>query len=96
MKDVDIEKLQSPFANNIAAYLKYKRQLGKRYETEEFDLRLFDRFLCQQGIADRQQVTNVAIVEFLNSRPRHTSRSYNGLLGSVRRFFLDFPPISGQ
>lgn len=87
MKDVDIEKLQSPFANNIAAYLKYKRQLGKRYETEEYDLRLFDRFLCKQGVAGRQQVTNVVIVEFLNSRPRHTSRSYNGLLGSVRRFF---------
>lgn len=87
MKDVAREKLNSPFADDIAAYLSYKRQLGNRYETEEFDLRLFDRYLCQKKIVQKEQVTNAVIVDFLSSRPRKTARSYNGLLGDVRRLF---------
>ncbi|MBX9771615.1 MAG: hypothetical protein K2X29_09605, partial [Candidatus Obscuribacterales bacterium] len=64
MKDVAREKLNSPFADDIAAYLSYKRQLGNRYETEEFDLRLFDRYLCQKKIVQKEQVTNAVIVDF--------------------------------
>ena len=76
-----------PFADEMRAFLEYKRQLRRRYLTEEFDLRLFDRFLRQQQIADKHQVTNIVVEAFLNSRPRRTSRSFNGLLGSLRRFF---------
>ncbi|MBX9772145.1 MAG: tyrosine-type recombinase/integrase [Candidatus Obscuribacterales bacterium] len=104
MKDVATEKLRSPFADEITAYLRYKRRLGKRYETEEYDLRLFDRYLWEKKILQRQQVTNAVIVDFLSSRPRRTARSYNGLLGDVRRFFgwltmqgkISSSPVSSQ
>ena len=79
--------LAGPFADEMTAFLKYKRQLRKSYLTEEFDLRLFDRYLHQQEITEKQQVTNIVVEAFLNSRPRKTSRSYNSLLGALRRFF---------
>jgi len=79
--------LAGPFADEMAAFLKYKRQLRKSYLTEEFDLRLFDRYLHQQEITEKQKVTNIVVEAFLNSRPRKTSRSYNSLLGALRRFF---------
>jgi len=77
----------SPFAEDMTAFLKYKRQLRKSYVTEAFDIRLFDRYLCQLEIREKQQVTNRVVEAFLNSRPRKTSRSYNSLLGTLRRFF---------
>lgn len=50
-------------------------------------LRLFDRYLSEQGITDWSAVTNEVIEAFLASRPRHRPRSYNYLLGVLRRFF---------
>ena len=67
-------------------------------------LSLFDRYLCEHGIRDRAEVTSEFIDAFLASRPRTRPRSYNHLLGVLRRFFdwavlqrlIDRNPVTGR
>jgi len=77
----------SVLARDIHTYLASKRALGCRFEQEESGLRLFDRFLVRRRIRRRNQITRVALEEFLRSRPRLSPRSYNELLGNVGRLF---------
>lgn len=71
----------------ISAFIAYKRALNRGYATEEAALRLLQRALAGAGIEDLQAVTPALIERFLASRPRSRPRSYNHLLGVVRRFF---------
>lgn len=71
----------------IDAFLAYKRSLNRKYDTEEAVLRLLERFMETSGIADLAAVTARDIEHFLASRPRSMPRSYNHLLGVLRRFF---------
>lgn len=77
----------SPITDTITRYLKIKRAFGCRFNTEERSLRMFDRFLAGQGIARTDQITSDGVDRFLASRPRLQPRSYNELLGCVRRLF---------
>jgi site-specific recombinase XerD len=77
----------SPLTDTITRYLKIKRALGCRFSTEERSLRLFDRFLAEQSIARTDQITSERVDRFLASRPRLEPRSFNQLLGCVRRLF---------
>src|SRR5258708_11979125 len=77
----------SPLADGIAQFVAHKRVLGRRYETETYALRLFDRYLLAQGITTLDAITPVVIEVFLASRPRSRPRSYNHLLGVLRRLF---------
>lgn len=77
-----------PVSDAITRYLKVKRALGCRFNTEERSLRLFDRFLIAQGITRADQVTSQCVDHFLASRPRLEPRSFNQLLGCVRRLFI--------
>jgi site-specific recombinase XerD len=79
--------LQSTLAQPIADFLQYKQALNKKYQTETLALRLFDRYLFEQGITGWQAVTSSVIAAFMASRSRHRPRSYNHLLGVLRRFF---------
>jgi site-specific recombinase XerD len=91
----------SPITDTITRYLKIKRALGCRFNTEERSLRMFDRFLAGQGIARTDQITGERVDRFLASRPRLEPRSFNQLLGCVRRLFewiveqgeLDVSPV---
>jgi len=78
---------RSPLAEPIAQYLATKRALGCRFASEERTLRLLDRFLVQQGITTLEAITYECLEQFLVSRPRPVARSYNQLLGVVRRLF---------
>jgi site-specific recombinase XerD len=78
-------RLQSPLAPGIARFLEHKRALGRRFDTEEWALRLFDRFLVRQQVRTVDDVTPAIVDAFLVSRPRHRPRSYNHLLGVLRR-----------
>ncbi|MGH2855328.1 MAG: tyrosine-type recombinase/integrase [Solirubrobacteraceae bacterium] len=88
-------------ADAITRYLKVKRALGCRFNTEGRSLRLFDRFLLEQGIRRADQITSECVDRFLASRPRLEPRSFNELLGCVRRLFewlvnqdeLDVSPV---
>jgi integrase len=78
---------EGPLANCINLYLAHKRALGKRLEKAEPTLRLLDYHLAAQGIGNIGQITAAHLEGFLNSRPRRSARSYNELLGMVRRLF---------
>lgn len=78
---------ESPLAKSIEAFLVHKRSLARRFEVEEQQLRLLDRFLVDQGVETLEGVTAGLLEEFLASRPRRRARSYNELLGVLRRLF---------
>jgi site-specific recombinase XerD len=79
--------LQSVLADGIARFVAHKRVLGRRFRSEERELRLLDRFLHGQTIDRLEQITADLLEQFLASRPRRWPRSYNHLLGVVRRLF---------
>jgi site-specific recombinase XerD len=68
-------------------FLNYHRALGKRFETEEWALGLFDRYLVQQKVQTLTAVTSLMVENFLSSRLRKVAKSYNHLLGVLRRWF---------
>ncbi len=74
-------------ADDIRAFLAYKRALGRGFDTEERALHLMDRYLIQRRVASPGQITPGLIDAFLASRPRSSPRSYNHLLCTVRRLF---------
>lgn len=92
---------QSPLATWVKRYLAYKRALGRRFENEEKALRLLDRYLVEKGITNIGDITPQQIEAFLISRPRKPARSYNHLLGVIRRLFdwlllnevIDYSPV---
>ena len=79
--------LASPLAEPIRQFLAAKRALNRRFDTEEKALGLFDRYLIGLGVAHLGDVTPVTIEAFVTSRPRKRPRSYNHLLGVLRRLF---------
>jgi site-specific recombinase XerD len=81
------QRFESVLADPITRYLALKRSLGCRFDTEERTLRLLDRYLVDQGIQGVPDITAECLEAFLASRPRTNARSYNNLLGIVRRLF---------
>jgi site-specific recombinase XerD len=82
-----MNNLQSILAQTISDFIQYKQALNKKYRTETLALQLLDRYLVERNISDWYQINSNVIDEFLISRPRFRPRSYNHLLGVVRRFF---------
>ncbi len=78
---------QSVLAGGINRFLAHKRALGRRFDVEEKTLRLLDRFLVDHEIRALEAVSHDVIDDFLATRPRSAPRSYNHLLGTVRRLF---------
>lgn len=78
---------QSQLSEAITGFLSYKRALGRKYKTEEYALRLFDRYLVEHSITGLGGVTPDLLDAFLASRRRTSPRSYNHLLGVLRRLF---------
>ncbi|EAZ97496.1 hypothetical protein [Marinobacter sp. ELB17] len=59
----------SALGKDFSAYLSYKRALGRKFDTEERALRLFDRFLIDERVSDAAVVQPALIEAFLASRP---------------------------
>ena len=78
---------RSVLAGHIEHYLATKRALGCKFATEDRALRLFDTWVAEQPIERLDAITGAHIDAFLASRPRSNARSYNNLLGDVRRLF---------
>jgi len=81
------EGFESPLASGIDRFLTAKRSLGRKYETEEWALRLFDRYLAERDVQTLDEVTAEVVSAFLASRPRPRPRSFNHLVGVIRRLF---------
>jgi integrase len=77
----------SPLADHIERYLGTKRALGCKFACEDRMLRLLDRFVVEQRIVSVDAITSECLEQFLASRHRANPRSYNHLLGVVRRLF---------
>ena len=78
---------QSFLAEDLCSFIAYKRALARRYVTEERALSLFDRYLVEMSVCQLHAITPALIDTFLSSRTRNQPRSYNHLVGVVRRFF---------
>jgi integrase len=75
---------RSALAAGFTAFLAHKRALGRRYLTEERDLRLFDRFLAAEGVSTVAALTPALVEQFLLSRPGRQPRSVNALRAILR------------
>lgn len=80
-------ELRSSCAGPIKSFLEFKQAMGCKYRTEGAALQLLDTYLAQHRITALQQINSRTIDTFLASRPREHARSYNHLVGVVRRFF---------
>lgn len=78
---------QSPLRGAIEQFISFKRSLGCKFITEDEHLRLLDRFLVERGVGNADAITGEMLEQFLASRPRGTARSFNHLLGVLRRLF---------
>lgn len=78
---------KGPLSENIERYITHKRSLGKQLAKTEPMLHLLDGYLLARGITGVDQITPSNLEDFVASRPRHTSRSYNVLLVMIRGLF---------
>lgn len=76
-------------AGVVERFLGHKKALGRKYHSEQQELRLLVRFAIQLGISRLDELTPSLLEDFLGSRPRHRPRSFNHLLGAVS-CFLDW------
>jgi integrase len=68
----------------VEQFLAHKRTLGRKYLSEEAELRLLVRFAEQHHVDRLDQLTAALLDDLLASRPRSRPRSFNHLLGVVR------------
>ncbi|MET3721355.1 MULTISPECIES: tyrosine-type recombinase/integrase [unclassified Arthrobacter] len=80
--------MSTNLAAAVADFLAYKRALGRKYLTEEATHLLVD-FAEQRGVTDLAELTPSLLDEFVASRRRERSRSFNHLIG-VTGSFLDW------
>ena len=79
--------LQSTAAAAMQDFLDYHHALGKRFDNEAWALNLFDRYLVEQKVEALTAITSLMVEKFLSSRPRKVAKSFNHLLGVLRRWF---------
>ena len=67
----------------VERFLVHKRALGRKYLSEQAELRLLVAFAPRQGVVWLDELTPALLDDFLGSRPRSRPRSFNHLLGVV-------------
>jgi integrase len=67
----------------VDRFLAHKRAHGRKYHSEQAELRLLVRFAAERGVTWLHDLTPARLNEFLGSRPRSRPRSFNHLLGVV-------------
>lgn len=67
----------------VAGFIAHKRAIGRRYRSEEAELRLLVRFARDRGADRLDHLTPALVDDFLASRPRARPRSFNHLRGVV-------------
>lgn len=81
--------MSTNLAASVADFLAYKRALGRKYLSEEATLDLLIDFAEEHAVTDLAELTPRLLDEFVASRPRERSRSFNHLIG-VTGTFLDW------
>lgn len=54
----------------VERFLEHKRTLGRKYDSEQNELRLFVRFMEQRGVTALDRASPALLEDFLASRPR--------------------------
>jgi hypothetical protein len=72
--------VRGPLADSIDLYLAHKRSLGKQLVKVGQLLFLLDGYLVTEDVTELSQIASSHMEGFVATRPRHSSRSYNGLL----------------
>ena len=67
----------------VERFLVHKRALGRKYLSEQAELRLLVAFARDEGVVWLDELTPALLDDFLGSRPRSRPRSFNHLLGVV-------------
>ncbi len=67
----------------VGRFLAHKRAHGRKYLSEQAELRLLTGFAAERGVTRLRQLTPALLDDFLASRPRSRPRSFNHLLGVV-------------
>ena len=67
----------------VERLIAHKRALGRKYVSEQRELRLLVRFAAEHGAVCLDDLTPALLDGFLASRPRQRPRSFNHLLGVV-------------
>jgi len=75
--------MTEPLADAVERFLEHKRAVGRKYNSEEAELRLLVRFADERRTTRLDELTPVVLEDFLASRPRSRPRSFNHLLGAV-------------
>jgi site-specific recombinase XerD len=91
---MSLTNLHSALAEPIRHFVNYKRALNRKYRSEAAALRLFDQYVGEHAATGWDSISSILIERFLQSRPRTRPRSYNHLLGVLRRFF-DWAVVQG-
>jgi integrase len=78
-----MNRSDEPIALTVERFLAHKRALGRKYVSEERELRLLLRFATEHGVDCLNDLTAALLDGFLGSRPRARPRSFNHLLGVV-------------
>lgn len=68
----------------VHRFLDHRRALGRKYHSEEAEVRLLLRFAGERHVRRLDQLTPALLDDFLASRPRTRPRSFNHPLGVVR------------
>jgi integrase len=91
-------------AGAVERFLEHKRALGRKYKSEEHELRLLVRYAHGCRVVRLDQLTPALLEDFLASRPRYHPRSFNHLLGvvaclldwAVSQELLDVSPLRAR
>lgn len=75
--------MTAPVSDTVERFLEHKRAIGRKYLSEEAELRLLVRFAQQHRITGVDQLTAVVLEDFFASRARGRPRSFNHLVGVV-------------
>src|SRR6266545_5681499 len=67
----------------VGRFLAHKRAHGRKYLSEQAELRLLVRFAAEHDAIRLDGLTSALLDDFLGSRPRSRPRSFNHLLGVV-------------
>lgn len=75
--------MTAPVSDTVEGFLEHKRAIGRKYLSEEAELRLLVRFAQQRRVTRVDQLTAALLEDFFASRARVRPRSFNHLVGVV-------------
>lgn len=76
-----------PIQAAVEQFIAHKRALGRKYHSEQRELRLLSVFAAGRDISRISELTPALMEDFLASRPRSRPRSFNHLLGAADGLF---------